>query len=195
VTYRERREAKAERLREWADKRELRADAARERADRLSGMIPMGQPILVGHHSEKRHRKDLDRIQGGTIAAIENGRKAESFRSRADNIEVAAGRAIYGDDPDAIERLTERIAALEAERDTVKAANAAYRKEHKQELAGLTAYGRDMALPYRGYVLTNLSGNISRQRKRLAELTRSLSAERFGWDYWGNESLGTAELA
>ena len=24
--------------------------------------IPMGQPILVGHHSEKRHRNVLDRI-------------------------------------------------------------------------------------------------------------------------------------
>ena len=26
-------------------------------------MIPMGQPILVGHHSEGRHRRDLDRTE------------------------------------------------------------------------------------------------------------------------------------
>jgi hypothetical protein len=48
-TYRERREARAERLREWADKRAEKAGAAAERASEMGAAIPFGQPILAGH--------------------------------------------------------------------------------------------------------------------------------------------------
>lgn len=108
MTYRERREARAERLRDWAGKREAKAAAARAESDRISGMIPMGQPILAGHHSEKRHRRDIDRIDRGMRATIEHGAKAERMNERADNIDAQAEHAIYSDDPDAIERLCER---------------------------------------------------------------------------------------
>jgi transposase, IS6 family len=33
-------------------------------------MIPFGQPILVGHHSEKRHRKDTDEHAGYPPAIV-----------------------------------------------------------------------------------------------------------------------------
>lgn len=170
MTYRERREAKAERLREWADKREAKAGAAEQRARQISDMIPFGQPILVGHHSEGRHRRDLGRIESGMRASFEHADKATTFRSRADNIEAAADHAIYSDDHDAVERLGERIAELEAERDAIKQENAAFRKAHAAELKDLSAYQRDQAMPHPGYELTNLSGNIARQRKRLAQL-------------------------
>ena len=74
------------------------------------------------------------------------------------------------DDPDAIEALRSRIEGLEAQRATIKAENAAYRATHREELKGLTAYGRDKALPHPSYVLTNLGGNITRNRKRLTQL-------------------------
>lgn len=45
MTYRERRLAKAERLREWADKREEKADAAYSTAHNIGSQIPFGQPI------------------------------------------------------------------------------------------------------------------------------------------------------
>ena len=63
-----------------------------------------------------------------------------------------------------------RIARLEAERDAAKAVNAAYRKEHKAELAALGKWERDQAMPYPSYHFQNLSGNLSRQRARLARL-------------------------
>jgi hypothetical protein len=53
--------------------------AARERLE----MIPLGQPILAGHHSEKRHRKDLNRIDRHFAEAKEHHDKAEYFRRRA----------------------------------------------------------------------------------------------------------------
>src|ERR1700720_4193221 len=56
------RAAKAARFRQLAEKHENiaagRHFAARERLE----MIPLGQPTPVGPHSEKRHRKDLNRI-------------------------------------------------------------------------------------------------------------------------------------
>lgn len=41
-TYRERRDARAERLREWAAKRETRAEQAAASVDTLTSLIPLG---------------------------------------------------------------------------------------------------------------------------------------------------------
>jgi hypothetical protein len=173
MTYRERREARAERLHDWAGSREGKSAAAFGNAHRIAEQIPFGQPILVGHHSEGRARKDQERIHNGMRAGIDHSRKAESMRSRADNIEAAAKRAIYTDDENAIEALEARIVELEAKRVTIKARNAEYKKTHAAELKSLTPYQRDRAMPHASYELTNLSGNINRNKKRLEQLTRA----------------------
>ena len=183
TTYRERREAKADRLREWADKRDTKAKTGFKKADDIAGMIPFGQPILVGHHSEGRARRDQDRIQSGMRSGIENSRKADDFRRRADGIERAADNAVYSDDVDAIERLEARIAVREAERDRIKAFNATARKgepdlsiltSREQEkilsIAKVASYqlGKGGAFP--GYHLTNLGATIRKDKKRLEGL-------------------------
>ena len=56
--YRERRLAKAERLREWAEKRQAKSAAAFKGVHTIADGIPFGQPILVGHHSERHARRD-----------------------------------------------------------------------------------------------------------------------------------------
>ena len=68
--------------------------------------------------------------------------------------------------------MTERIAALETECEQVKTKNAEFRKGHKAELAAMTPYQRNQAMPYPAYVLQNLGGNITRNRQRLAGLER-----------------------
>ena len=183
MTYRERRLAKADRLREWAKKREVKADQSMNAAKRLAGSIPFGQPVLVGHHSEGKARKDADRIHNGFVKAFENQEKAREFESRADSIETAADKSIYGDDSDAIPRLKERIAELEAEHGRLKAFNVSCRKgvpdetllDEKQRdniatIRRVCAYqlGKRGEMP--GYALTNLSGNIARNKKRLAQI-------------------------
>lgn len=189
TTYRERRLAKADRLRGWADRRDEKAEAAADRARQIGDLIPMGQPILVGHHSESRHRRDIARMQGATRASLENQAKARDFRSRAAGIEAQAAAAIYDDDPAAVERLEERIATLEAERDRVKRFNASCRKKSPdysiltpeevtavQDLLRVAAFqctdknGTLKGFP--AYHLSNLSANIRRQQDRLAQLRR-----------------------
>jgi hypothetical protein len=187
-TYRERREARAERLREWAAKRETRAEQAAASVDTLTSLIPLGQPILRGHHSQKRAERDRDRIVNGTRRVVEHSTKAREFTSRAANIEAAAEHAIYSDDADAITRLTERIAGLESERETIKAYNATCRKgtadpatlpaKLARELASSIRVWGDVQCPggrFPSYTLRNLSGNIGRQKRRLTALTTGAS--------------------
>lgn len=191
MTYRERRLRKAERLREWAEKRKTRSAAAFKTAATIADGIPMGQPILVGHHSEKRHRADIARIDNGMRKGIEHEHKAADMTSRAANIEAAADDAIYSDDPDAIEQLRERVEALEARRQRMKAENAAYRKgdpayaalmgisvEAAAHVRAEIAKGYSWCQqPHPAYSLQNLGGNISRQRKRIEKLERQAKAE------------------
>ena len=184
MTYRERQEAKAKRLHEWAGKREAKAATAYDAARTLGDSIPFGQPILVGHHSEKRARRDQDRIVGAMRRGGENKRKAGSMEARATGIEAQLENSIYSDDTDAIEKLMERVAALEAERDRIKAYNATCRKgardvsllteAEKADLVSIAKFapyqmGKGGAFP--GYKLTNLNGNLNRNRKRLEALT------------------------
>lgn len=170
TTYRERREARVERLEGWAASRAATASAAHERVHAIADGIPFGQPILVGHHSERHARRDQSRMENGMRAAIDNERMSERHASRALNIQAQLDASIYDDDPDATERLSEKLAAMEAARERYKAANAAYRKEHRDELKAMTPYARSQAVPYPSYAITNLGGNISRTRKRLEHL-------------------------
>jgi hypothetical protein len=59
-----------------------------EKSRAIAEMIPFGQPILVGHHSEGRHRRDIARIQGGMDRSIQLQREADEAARRA-----AASRA------------------------------------------------------------------------------------------------------
>jgi Domain of unknown function (DUF3560) len=185
-SYRERRQARVERLNGWADKREARSDATLAGVERLAGMIPLGQPILLGHHSQRRAERDRDRIRRGMSAGVADAAKAREMRARAASIEAAAGRAVYSDDADAIERLSARVAAREAERDRIKAYNASCRRDARdasllddQQRAQLVSTARACAwqLGERGempaYVLTNLGASIRTDRRRLAELERA----------------------
>jgi len=187
MTYRERREARAERLRGWADKREERAQAASETAHQMLDAIPFGQPILVGHHSERADRRYRDRAWNKMGEAVESARKAESMAGRVATIESQLDSSIYDDDPDAVERLEERVAALEAERARIVAFNKTCRKgapdmsvldeAQRTEYASLKALHQrfptlrpDGAFP--SYATSNIGGRITKDRQRVEYLRK-----------------------
>ena len=183
TTYRERRLAKAERLRKWAHKRDTKADSAYQTAKELSDGIALGQPILVGHHSEGAHRRRLSRIDNNMRASIDHTQKATEMRQKAENIEAAAGHAIYSDDHDAIQRLEERIADGLAKREAITAFNKTARKGSpdysllSEEM--LKDYGDYCSVsatkqgePFPSFVTSNLSANTRRLQKRLDSLKR-----------------------
>jgi len=177
MTYRERREKRAERLREWADSAEEKADAAHERVHEIADRIPFGQPILVGHHSEGRARRDQARIESGMRASVDESRKATRHEERAENIERQLRESVYDDDEDAVEQLEARIRQREERRDEMKSRNVAYRKEHAAELRAMGPYERSQAVPFPSYALTNLGASIRKDRERLERLRREASPD------------------
>ena len=172
------RAAKAARFRQLAEKHENIATgrhfAARERLE----MIRLGQPILVGHHSEKRHRKDLTRIDEHFAKAKEHHDKAEYFRRRAAAAE--SNVAIFSDDPDATEKLVDKIERLKKRQGVMKRANQLIRKADREGLADLgfsegtiaKLFAQDFAgrTGFPNYALTNNSANIRRLEKRLTAI-------------------------
>lgn len=192
TTYRERRQRRAERLAEWADGNAAKAAAKLSTASTMAEAIPFGQPILTDHYSARSDRRYRDRIHNNMRAGVELDAKAREQARKAASITAADERAIYDDDPDAIERLTEKLAGLEAERARWKAYNAAARKgspaaldeldaRQRAEVASLVKISRiTEGGPVPSYLLTNLGGNITRTRQRLARLTAAAEREAAG---------------
>lgn len=90
TSFAERKEAERERAAERADRYEGYADNARTRgqsaydkAHAIADRIPGGQPILVGHHSEGRARRDIARIDSNMHKWLDEGKKADHFEHRA----------------------------------------------------------------------------------------------------------------
>ena len=92
TTVIERAEAKAERLETLADKRKEQAGAFMQAAHRITSMIPMGQPILIGHHSEKRAIRDQQRIESSLTKAEEAASAVNYWNHRATAVERHANR-------------------------------------------------------------------------------------------------------
>ena len=168
MTYRERRERKAERLREWAAKREAAATAVLASHEVFRGDVAFNtQPGNIPFRA---------RVIAADDRAYASLRKADSMERRAEGIEEQLAGAIYSDDPDAIDQLRTRIAGLEADRERYKRFNASARKgqpdwsilsedEGRRVREGVKWFGCKLAYP-----LDNLNGNLARQRARLAQL-------------------------
>ena len=80
---RERAEERAERYTEYAENAATRGDARLERARGMADGIPFGQPILVGHHSEKRDRAYRGRIHNNFAKGFEEHQKARHYEEKA----------------------------------------------------------------------------------------------------------------
>lgn len=193
MTRRERMEQRLEKRRDWAAGREKKSAAAFDTAHKIVENIPLGQPILVGHHSEKRHRRDIDRMATNMTKGVESAKMADLHRSKAGNIEAALDRSIFSDDPDAIEALREKIAGLKTEGERAKAINKEIRKgdgwvarlaekgltitdKEKADLLTIAKYtpyhcDKKTGLPvFPGYHLTSISAGIRRAEERIREI-------------------------
>ncbi|MEV6565892.1 ParB/RepB/Spo0J family partition protein [Streptomyces kronopolitis] len=101
-------EERAERFRDRAGRAVASADARRATADQISKRFEFGQPILVGHHSEGRARRDAARIDT-------NMRKSFEDRDRAgywsDRTRAAENYAKHRKDPYRTLRRLKRLRA------------------------------------------------------------------------------------
>ncbi len=186
--YEARQAARQERLEEAAERARANAAAAYKRADMSEAAtgIPFGQPILVGHHSEGRHRAAIKRADNAMRKSVEESKKAAYYAGAASSVGTAG---VSSDDPNGIEKLTEKLAKLEAWQELMQAANKLVRKK---DVAGLVALGFTQAnaekainVPVWGnkfcafepYQLSNNSATIRSTKARIEQLQRELGAE------------------
>lgn len=79
----ERAETRAERFEEYGEHRADDAAAAHKAVSAICDGIPMGQPILVGHHSEKHARRDAEKIENGMRRAVKMWETSQYWQQRA----------------------------------------------------------------------------------------------------------------
>jgi hypothetical protein len=196
-------EARIDRLKARANTKAAEAQRTHKQAHDMASVIPFGQPILVGHHSEGRDRRYRARISGKFERSMELSAEADELVRRAAAAED--NHAISSDDPDACTKIAERIAKLEENQRRMKEANNAWRKAGADGLRSLgwseelvtrvvasieAAYSWQKQ-PFPSYSLTNNNANIRRLRERLTELQQKAAHAN---DEPTEETIGLARL-
>lgn len=80
----ERAKAKAERYSKWAQSAEAKSAQFYEASNEGRDFLSLGEPLKVGHHSEKRHRALIDRNWNRMGKSVEMSEKAEAHESKAE---------------------------------------------------------------------------------------------------------------
>lgn len=145
--YEERRNRRIEKYKELSKKAEERSSQyMNSSANKTLDKIPLGQPILSDHYSANSHRRLIERAQSNIRKSIEEDDKSRFYRDRAKSVENS--KVIYSDDPQAIEKLKEKLERLENERNSIKA------REHES------------------WELTNIGATIRETKKRIERLEK-----------------------
>ena len=74
---------RAERYRQYASNAQRRAEEAHEKAHAIVGGIPAGQPVLLGHHSQRTHERALERSNAQMERALAESERAKYWSRRA----------------------------------------------------------------------------------------------------------------
>lgn len=116
--YEKRREARKLRYEELSKKAEERSSQySNSTANRILAMTP-GQPIIIGHHSEKKARRLHQKAWQDIGKSIEEDKKSKYYKDRAETVENS--KVIYNDDPNAIQKLKDKLEYLEKQRELIK---------------------------------------------------------------------------
>lgn len=187
--YEERQDARRDRLQIRAIKKREESHQAYKRSHQLIEHIPMGQPILVGHHSERAHRNALDKSWNALGKSVALDEYAKDLEQRADSVGEGG---IASNDPEVLTKLREKLDELIKAQETMKAANKALRKGDDQALAdlGFTALQivelktpncfKQVGFP--DYSLKNNNANIRRVRQRIASIEALHQSEPFSFN-------------
>ncbi|MGE0363752.1 MAG: DUF3560 domain-containing protein [Vicinamibacterales bacterium] len=96
-------------LRARSERLTARAEGEHARAREILDIIPMGQPIVQGHHSEARHRRDLARAHGATDREMQARQDAQAATRAADAAAAAQAQR------ESLPSIGRRLDALQAE--------------------------------------------------------------------------------
>ena len=74
---------KAERRREWAASANRKSHEYYEKSNKDADFLSLGEPIKVGHHSERRHRKAIEDAWNNMGKSVEFSDKAKEHEDKA----------------------------------------------------------------------------------------------------------------
>ena len=181
--YQERLDRRRAYYEELAEKRQRESDQEWSTARRMGEVIPFGQPILVGHYSERSDRRYRDRIWHKMGKAVALADTAKYHAARAARIGHAG---INGDDPNKLIKLRRKLAQAQHLQAQMKAANQVIKRKRKgdtdaQKIADLQAMGFSptaavkLLMPdanrigFAAYQLSNNSAEIRRIAERITQ--------------------------
>lgn len=183
-SYEAKQAARKERYEERAANARAESSSTYDRAKSMASAIPFGQPVHVGHHSEKLDRSFRERIHNTYGKAFALQDKAQHYEQKAASVGTGG---ISSDDPEAIEKLRAELANVEQAQERMKAANKAIRTHKTEEarIAALVAQGLTEAqaaellkpdfagrVGFPPYSLSNNNASARRIAGRIAELEK-----------------------
>jgi hypothetical protein len=176
------------RLQELAKKNGEKAEQLFDQAHKMAEVIPFGQPILVGHYSEKGDRNYRARIHNKFEKAFETSEKADYYRQKAAG--AIDNTAISSDNPDAISELKEKLQSLKESHELMVQGNKIIRNKKltpSQKVDELVKIGLESAsaratlepdslgdIGFPRYAIANSSANIRNVEKRIELLEKQL---------------------
>ena len=179
--YKERQDTKKEKQVELSLKASNLANQKHQESNKLSRAFDMGQPILVGHHSEKKARRLQETMHNKIRQSIELDKKAEYHQAKADS---TGGGGIASDDPEAIDKIKAKLNKLVKLQEDMKFCNKIIRSSYPNKVERImekTQIPRDKAeqlfmkdawggIGFPHCTLTNNNNKIKQAKKRIEAL-------------------------
>ena len=167
--YEARKEARRLRYEELSKKAEERSSQyMNSTANRILANTP-GQPIIIGHHSEKKARRLHERAWEDTRRSIEEDKKSKYYKEKAETVENS--NVIYNDDPNAIRKLKDKLEYLEKQRELIK--------EDEN---------------HSGWQLQNIGARIRETKRRIARLEKLEEIEFEDKEFNGGKAIHNKEI-
>lgn len=123
--------AKAERYQRWAEGAEQKSNQLWEASNEGRDFLVLGEPIKIGHHSEKRHRALIERNHNRMHNAVEQSKKAEHHESKAEYWERKAN-VINLSMPESVEFYEYKLEEVKERHEGLKSGK--YQREHSFSL-------------------------------------------------------------
>lgn len=179
--YFERKDEKMQRYEDLASKAAIKGEELSNKAYNKMHSIPLGQPILIGHYSEKQDRKFRDSIDNDLDKMSKENSKSQYYEEKLNAMKN--NKAISSDNPDAIKLLEEKISKLKEKQKTLKEMNKYYKKNKTMKgFKGITEEQAEKidenlknnswlgGKPAPSYELTNLNQQIKNAENRIMQL-------------------------
>lgn len=110
---------RAERLESFSASAENRSNVLWQASNEGKDFLALGEPIKIGHHSERRHRALIERNHNRMDKAVQESKKSEEYLSRAEYWKERANK-INLSMPESIDFYEHEVERLKAKHEELK---------------------------------------------------------------------------